>query len=189
MHRFARDERVRETMHPPAPMFIPISQRGTIMPTVTLTCVDEGHQGTTWQLQLNEDANRLLDPNGAVVAAFSRKEAERKIILPSSWEGVPQLGVVTDNGDIRHFSVAAASIQPIRAYLKVPADAVQAERVKAQGILITGIGATLIGVAIMYFYPPFGAETNIALSLAAIALVIYGIAEIVRGGLSLNKVR
>jgi hypothetical protein len=53
-----------------------------------------------WCLELDEEGGRLADPNGVTRARFSRADAEDRLMLPSFWLDIQDVGVRSDPQEV-----------------------------------------------------------------------------------------
>jgi hypothetical protein len=165
------------------------------MPTISLTCANPPHEGTTWQLDLAEAEVRLVDHQGAQAAHFSRRQADRKLVLPSSWEGVPRLGVASDAGAMLWFQVDPEQMKQIKAYLNTALsltgpEAKQALQTRARWSLLLGSFAAVLGFGLLIVNLANPPEADATLRyILIIALVAYGVIEVVRGAVNMARAK
>lgn len=117
--------------------------------TLRLQCVDKGHEGETWQVDLHQDEFILKNSDEEVVADYSGAEAPKHLVLPRLL-GSRQLAVHTDDGDY-HFQVTDDQVTRLNDFVVYSIAHHGVEEVQAlrrRGLAFTTGGVIAAGLAV-----------------------------------------
>lgn len=168
------------------------------MEYIQLKCKDKKLLGKVWQLHLTDQEVTLIDDLGKTVTNFSSKVAEKRILLPSFWESITDIGVQLSEEETRSFYPNKKSVKLIKDYLaksiKIQGpNAIKALKSRGRLHLFLGIGLVLVGVSIftVLFVQYADVQGGIPRHLLYLggAPLVYGLAELYRGIKSLSKYR
>jgi hypothetical protein len=165
------------------------------MPKLVLRCKDKREPRGDWLLSLKDRGVTLTDPEGEVRASFRRDRADSRLVLPSFWESVKDLGVKDDDGTVLWFYPEKEDIADIKEYLHGALAAQGPEAVAAlrrKGWLLTVLGAlialgslaVMVVTMLLAFSSPEGGTYFVTLGAVVAGLIVLsrGITALVRAG-------
>ena len=156
------------------------------MATVQLRCIDKGHKGELWALDLAAETVRVKDSQGTVVAEFAPEDAFEFFQLPSFSESIKYFGVRLGKKLLR-FDVSRDGLKQIKAFLNRTIVAAGPEAVLAvrnEAIRDTAIGVSCVigGVGMtVWSYSTVAAEPRGGEFTVLWGLVFFGLIMIGKG--------
>ena len=175
------------------------------MPELILRCKDKRFVKGDWVLRLTESGAQLLDPNCITHARFPIVDAEARLLVPSFWMSVSDLGVVADDGTTIWFLPHPDRVAEFKRY-RAGAVAAQISGLAAQGpeairtmrhhgwlTIAAGIAVIMLAVAgtiiALQADEPLEPWRMMVFRWGAWAGVALGLALLVRGLIILRRAR
>ncbi|MGE0529426.1 MAG: hypothetical protein AB7P49_20410 [Bdellovibrionales bacterium] len=84
---------------------------------IVLTPAKRAYVGETWDLELDEDMAVLVNDDDEVLATIPFDETTGRIVFPSFWESVRNLGILADDGKVIWFKPEKSAIKEIKYHL------------------------------------------------------------------------
>jgi hypothetical protein len=71
----------------------------------------------TWHLDMTEQQVLLIDAEEQVIAAISRHGGRARLVFPSFWQSIKNLGILADDGQVHWFQAEKATIKKLKRYV------------------------------------------------------------------------
>jgi hypothetical protein len=151
---------------------------------VQLRCVDKGHQGEMWTLDLEGEKAVVRNPAGNAAGEFAPEEAVQRFQMPSFSESIKYFGVKLDE-KLWRFDVAKNDLKQIKAFINrtivsAGPEAMQAVRNRALRDTLLGVAGVVAGIGLTVASyleaanKPEGGRYTITYGLVLVGFILVG---------------